>query len=125
MVFSMSQLEAIRGALALSPENLALRTLYADRCLQEGAWEEAQLAFDEILTRDPGHLTPFDRATEEALFEANKRGRLIHLTTRRLLAAIRKVKPTPPPWFEEAERHARYANESGFYDDILDYLQQR
>lgn len=67
----------------------------------------------------------FDRATEEALFEANKRGRLIHLTTRRLLAAIRKVKPTPPPWFEEAERHARYANESGFYDDILDYLQQR
>jgi len=67
----------------------------------------------------------FDRAIEAVLSEANKRGRLVPLTTRRLLAVIRKTKPSTAPWFNEAESHALYANEGGFYDDILEYLEQR
>jgi len=47
------------------------------------------------------------------------------LTTKGLLAAAKRRKPTTVDWFATARNHALYANESGLYDDVLSYLGQR
>ena len=63
-----------------------------------------------------------DLAVEEKLRAAMKSGKLAPLTTRDLLDAAKKHRPTTRDWFEAARNYALYANQSGLYDDILDYL---
>lgn len=64
----------------------------------------------------------FDRATEAALTEAMKKGSLVPVTGKMLEKAAKDVKPSTKKWFESAKNHALYANQSGFYDDILVYM---
>lgn len=64
----------------------------------------------------------FDLATEQVLNEAMKTGQVIPLTTKDLIKAIARHKPTTRAWFESAKNYALYANQGGFYDDILKYL---
>ena len=64
----------------------------------------------------------FDQATEAALTEAMKKGSMVPVTGKMLAKAAKNVKPSTKKWFESAKNHALYANESGFYDDILTYL---
>jgi SpoVK/Ycf46/Vps4 family AAA+-type ATPase len=61
-------------------------------------------------------------AVEEKLRSAMKSGKLAPLTTRDLLEAAKKHRPTTRDWFESARNYALYANQSGLYDDILEYL---
>jgi len=63
-----------------------------------------------------------DRAVEEKLREAMQRGVPQPLTNRDFLAVIKTVQPTVKSWFATARNYALYANESGLYNDILDYL---
>jgi transitional endoplasmic reticulum ATPase len=49
-------------------------------------------------------------------------GKLVPLTTRDLVNAAKKHRPTTKEWFGTARNHALYANEGGLYDDILHYL---
>jgi transitional endoplasmic reticulum ATPase len=51
-----------------------------------------------------------------------KRGEMIPVSGKKLLKTSRKVKPSTRKWFESAKNYALYANQSGFYDDVLDYL---
>ena len=64
----------------------------------------------------------FDQATEAALTEAMKKGGIVPVTGKMLAKAAKNVKPSTKKWFESAKNHALYANQSGFYDDILTYL---
>lgn len=64
----------------------------------------------------------FDQATEAALTEAMKRGSMVPVTGKMLANAAKNVKPSTKKWFESAKNHALYANQSGFYDDILVYM---
>lgn len=64
----------------------------------------------------------FDVATEQALAEAMKRGSMVPMTGKSLIQAAKDVKPSTRKWFESAKNHALYANQSGFYDDVLVYL---
>jgi transitional endoplasmic reticulum ATPase len=64
----------------------------------------------------------FDQATEAALTEAMKKGTMVPVTGKMLATAAKNVKPSTRKWFESAKNHALYANQSGFYDDILTYL---
>ena len=64
----------------------------------------------------------FDLATESKLEEAMKKGKIIPLTGKDLVKAAKKVKPSTRKWFESAKNYALYANQSGFYDDVLTYL---
>ncbi len=61
-------------------------------------------------------------AVEEKLRAAMKSGKLAPLTTRDLLDAAKRHRPTTRDWFENARNYALYANQSGLYDDILEYL---
>lgn len=64
----------------------------------------------------------FDQATEVALTEAMKKGTMVPITGKMLAKAAKEVKPSTRKWFESAKNYALYANQSGFYDDILTYL---
>jgi transitional endoplasmic reticulum ATPase len=64
----------------------------------------------------------FDVATERALSRAMKEGRVVPLTTEDLLLACKGMKPSTRAWFESAKNYALYANQGGFYDDVLTFL---
>ena len=61
-------------------------------------------------------------ATETAIREAMKAGRKVPITTRMLLDASARVKPSTAEWLETARDYAKYSNQSGLYDPVLDYL---
>lgn len=64
----------------------------------------------------------FDLATEDVLNEAMKSGKVIPLTTKDLLRAAARHKPTTRAWFDSAKNYALYSNQGGFYDDVLKFL---
>eukprot|EP00095_Tigriopus_kingsejongensis_P000001 snap_masked-scaffold2972_size10933-processed-gene-0.0-1874123 protein:Tk00001 transcript:snap_masked-scaffold2972_size10933-processed-gene-0.0-mRNA-1 annotation:"cell division protein" len=64
----------------------------------------------------------FDRATESKIEEAMKKGKVIPVTGKDLIKSAKQVKPSTRKWFESAKNYALYANQSGFYDDVLNYL---
>ncbi len=64
----------------------------------------------------------FDLATEEVLTEVMRTGKIVPLTTKELIKAAGRHKPTTKAWFESAKNYAMYSNQSGFYDDVLKYL---
>ena len=63
-----------------------------------------------------------DQATEQALEEAMKKGAVVPVSGKMLEKAAKQVKPSTRKWFESAKNYALYANQSGFYDDVLTYL---
>ncbi|MGV3523711.1 MAG: AAA family ATPase [Candidatus Sericytochromatia bacterium] len=63
-----------------------------------------------------------EQAIEDKLREALKSGAPEPLRQKDLLKALKRVKPTTREWFTTARNYALYANQSGFYDDILHYL---
>ncbi|MCL4105696.1 UNVERIFIED_CONTAM: hypothetical protein GTU68_023763 [Idotea baltica] len=64
----------------------------------------------------------FDQSIEAALTEAMKSGKIIPVTQRQLVKTTKTVKPSTKKWFESAKNYALYANQSGFYDDVLEHL---
>lgn len=64
----------------------------------------------------------FDQAIEAALSEAMKSGKIVPVTQKQLIKSAKQVKPSTRKWFESAKNYALYANQSGFYDDVLEYL---
>jgi transitional endoplasmic reticulum ATPase len=67
----------------------------------------------------------FDITTEQALARAMREGRVVPLTTDDLLQTARDLRPSAKAWFESAKNYALYANQSGFYDDVLSFLNLR
>jgi transitional endoplasmic reticulum ATPase len=67
----------------------------------------------------------FDITTEQALSRAMREGRVVPLTTEDLLQTARDLRPSAKAWFESAKNYALYANQSGFYDDVLSFLNLR
>jgi transitional endoplasmic reticulum ATPase len=51
-----------------------------------------------------------------------KKGKIIPVTGKDLLKSAKLVKPSTRKWFESAKNYALYANQSGFYDEVLQYL---
>lgn len=63
-----------------------------------------------------------DIAIEEKLRESFEKGNPLPLETRDLLNALKQIKPSTREWFATARNYALYANDSGLYDEILEYL---
>ena len=63
-----------------------------------------------------------DIAIEEILEDAIKDGVPKPIQTKNILNAIKKHKASTKEWFSSAKNFALYANNSGLYNDILDYL---
>jgi SpoVK/Ycf46/Vps4 family AAA+-type ATPase len=67
-------------------------------------------------------MSVIDRAVEDKLRDAMKSGKIEAIETKDLLKAALEVKPSTKEWFTTARNYALYSNESGSYDDILEYL---
>lgn len=63
-----------------------------------------------------------DICIEEKLTESFKTGMPHPITTKNLLDAAAKHRPSTKEWFNTAKNYAVYANDSGLYDDILKYM---
>ncbi len=64
----------------------------------------------------------FDLTIERLMERAMKDGTIVPIGTSELLDSAKQVKPSTRAWFESAKNYALYANQGGFYDDVLDYL---
>src|SRR5262249_3594289 len=71
---------------------------------------------------DLDHLV--QAAIEGALAESVGGGWVRPLTPADLRAAARRVRPTTVEWFGTAKNFATYANETGQFDEVLDYLKR-
>ncbi|MBE7173231.1 MAG: ATP-binding protein [Williamsia sp.] len=63
-----------------------------------------------------------DIAIEEKLEESFKDGVPKPLSTKDILNAVKRHKASTTEWFATAKNFALFANESGLYDDILQYM---
>jgi transitional endoplasmic reticulum ATPase len=64
----------------------------------------------------------FDFAAEEKLAVAMRENRIVPITTDDLVRAAKSVLPSTRAWFESAKNYALYANQSGFYNDVIKFL---
>jgi transitional endoplasmic reticulum ATPase len=63
-----------------------------------------------------------DITIEGKLRESFEAGIPQPIQTKDLLTSLKKVKPSTKEWFNTARNYALYANDSGLYDEILEYL---
>ncbi len=63
-----------------------------------------------------------DVAVEAKLADAIRTGTPKPLTSKDLVAAVKKQRSTTKEWFATARNYALYSNQGGTYDDILKYL---
>ena len=63
-----------------------------------------------------------DIAVELVLEEALQTGNPRPLTTKDILNASKKHRPSTVDWFTTAKNYAMFANKSGLYDDIIKYM---
>ncbi|WP_237057443.1 AAA family ATPase [Microbulbifer sediminum] len=63
-----------------------------------------------------------ETAIDEVIDESITSGEEKSLTNAHVLEALREVKPTTVEWLTTARNYARYANEAGQYNDVLDFL---
>ena len=71
---------------------------------------------------DLDHLV--QAAIEAALGESLRGGAVRAITTADLRAAHKRVRPTTLEWFSTAKSFATYANDSGQFDEVLEYLKR-
>jgi len=63
-----------------------------------------------------------DVTIEEKLKIIIETGKETPIKTKDFLSSTKKIKPSSKIWFETAKNYAVYSNQSGQYDDILNYL---
>ena len=72
---------------------------------------------------DIAHLC--DSAAEKALIDSARSGEVRMIEMRDLDAALADVRPSLGPWFETARNVVTFANSSGDYDDLRDYMRRQ
>lgn len=65
-----------------------------------------------------------ETAADAAIEASIDTGAEVPIGTPHLLGALREVKPTTLEWLTTARNYARYANEAGQYDDVLEFLRK-
>jgi SpoVK/Ycf46/Vps4 family AAA+-type ATPase len=65
-----------------------------------------------------------ETAADEAIQASIEQGREVPITNAHLKTALRDVKPTTLEWLTTARNYARYANEAGQYDDVLQFIEK-
>lgn len=71
---------------------------------------------------DLRHLV--ESAIDEAIEDSIEQGREVPLTMTHLRAALKDTRATTLEWLTTARNHARYANQGGQYDEVLDFLKR-
>lgn len=66
-----------------------------------------------------------DAAAERGLRESLKSGKLRPLTNADFQDALKNLRPTTDEWLATAKNYATYANQTGLYDAVAEYLDKR
>ena len=61
-------------------------------------------------------------AAEKAMTKSISHGRVTPISMPQLRAALAEIRPSTGEWMQSARNVVRYANQSGRYDDLQDYL---
>lgn len=88
----------------------------------------------EIKCREIAELTPgfsgadlrnlVESAVDEAIEASISSGREVPVAAEHLRAALKNVRSTTNEWLTTARNYARYSNEAGQYDEVLDFLER-
>ncbi|MET0191170.1 MAG: ATP-binding protein [Pseudonocardia sediminis] len=115
-----------RMLLVLPPDAPAraaiLRHHLRDRPVTDLDVDRVVRATEHYSGADLAHLV--DTATERALAESMRSGKVRSLTTKDLVAAAREVTPSTGPWFSTARNVALFGNTDGSYDELAAYLKK-
>jgi SpoVK/Ycf46/Vps4 family AAA+-type ATPase len=65
-----------------------------------------------------------DTASDAAIERSLAKGAETPITSADLKGTLQEVKPTALEWLTTARNYARYANEAGQYDEVLEFLQK-
>jgi SpoVK/Ycf46/Vps4 family AAA+-type ATPase len=111
--------------LFVPPPDLIARERILELKLKEKPTE--RIDFQKIAKKTDGYSgadleAVVDLAIEEKLEASFEDGQIRKVSTKDLLNAVKRHKPTTAEWFEKAKNFALYSNQSGLYNDILDYL---
>ncbi|URZ04354.1 ATP-binding protein [Clostridium felsineum] len=63
-----------------------------------------------------------DVASENVIKIAMAKGKILPITTKDLNEAVKQVKPSTIEWLNTAKNYATYSNQSGIYDEVIEYL---
>jgi SpoVK/Ycf46/Vps4 family AAA+-type ATPase len=100
-----------------------LRILLRDRPVAGDADPDALAKLTSTFSgADLGNVV--ETAADHAIARSLAEGRESAIASADLRAAIGEVKPTALEWLGTARNYARYANESGQYDEVLDFLRK-
>lgn len=107
------------------PDQAARRDILAGEL--EGRPTEGPLDIGDIARRTPGYSGAdlrnlVETAVDEAIEASMAEGREQPLTTGHLRSALAQTRATTLEWLTSARNHARYANQGGQYDEVLDFL---
>ena len=65
-----------------------------------------------------------EKSTESVLQEIMRTGKEAPLTQKHIQAEISNTRPTILEWIEQASNYASFANQSGLYDDLAEYIRK-
>lgn len=65
-----------------------------------------------------------EMASDEAIDESIESEQDKDISAEHMLAALKQSRPTTTEWLTTARNYARYANDGGRYDDVLDFLRK-
>lgn len=93
----------------------------------EGVPAEAKLPLSEVAKRAISFSgadlrNVVETAVDEAIEASLETGTEVPVSAQHLSDALKVVKPTTIEWLTTARNYARYANEGGRYDEVLDFL---
>ncbi|QIK73612.1 AAA family ATPase [Propioniciclava coleopterorum] len=116
-----------RTVLVLPPDEAARLAIlghgFADRPTQGLDLARVAKQTDGYTGADLAHLC--ESAAEAAMMASIRTGSPQPITQRDVQAALKDVRPSAGPWFETARNVVEYADRSGEYDALRDYMQRR
>ncbi|MEQ1865770.1 MAG: ATP-binding protein [Micropepsaceae bacterium] len=63
-----------------------------------------------------------ETACDLAIEDSIDQDRIAPISAKHLAAALKEVKPTTLEWLSQARNYAKFANEGGLYDDVVEFL---
>ena len=90
---------------------------------------EQNISFDSIAAKTSGYSGAdlsnlVEMAADEAIDESIETEQEVEITFSHLKTALKDSKPTTLEWLTTAKNYARYANDGGRYNDVLDFLKK-
>jgi len=116
-----------RMLLVLPPDTEARKAIFRthlhDRPVAGIDLTQLAMRSDGYSGADIAHVC--DSAAEKALIDSARSGEVRMIEMRDVEAALAEVRPSLGPWFEMARNVVAFANPSGDYNDLRDYMRSK